>query len=66
MLNVKLFNVVGIDDLDGYVFARCTTMEKALRAKTLLEAEGFEDVLDIVPDEIAIDMVVIDEKDIEL
>lgn len=62
----RLFNVVGMDDLEGTVFARCTTHEKAQKAKTLLEAEGFEDMLDIVQDEISVDVIKIDGKLIDL
>ena len=43
---VKLFNVIGIDDLEGISFARCTTYEKAQKALKLLEAEGFQNMLD--------------------
>ena len=56
-MNERLFNVVGMDDLEGTVFARCTTYEKANRVKELLEAEGFEDMLNIAQDEISIDVI---------
>lgn len=65
-MSEKLFNVIGIDDLDGMVFARCTTFEKAQKAKTLLEANGFEDMLDIVQDELLIDVIEVDNRMIEL
>ena len=61
-----LFNVVGMDDLEGTVFARCTTYEKAQRAMELIEAEGFEDMLDIVQDEMPVDVIEIGGKLIEL
>lgn len=48
------------------VFARCTTFEKAQKAKMLLEANGFEDMLDIVQDKLLIDMIEVDNKMIEL
>ena len=63
---MRLFNVVGIDDLEGTTFVRCTTYEKAQKAKELLEAEGFEDVIDIVQDEMPIDVIEIGGKLIEL
>lgn len=66
MKEMRLFNVVGIDDLEGTVFVRCTTYEKAQKAKELLEAEGFEDVLDIVQDKIPIDVIEIDGELISL
>ena len=53
----KLFNVVGLDDLEGMTFAICTTYEKAQKAKELLEKEGFEDMLDIIQDEMPIDII---------
>lgn len=62
----KLFNVIGIDDLNGMVFARCTTFEKAQKAKRMLKAEGFEDMLEIVQDKLSIDVIEIDNKVIEL
>ena len=66
MNEMRLFNVVGMDDLEGTVFARCTTYEKANKVKELLEEEGFEDMVDIVKDEIAIDVIEIGGKLIEL
>ena len=65
-MNERLFNVVGIDDLEGTVFVRCTTYEKANKAKELLEAEGFEDMLDIAQDEMPIDVIEIGGELIEL
>lgn len=29
MNKIKLYNVEGMDDLEGVIFARCTTLEKA-------------------------------------
>ena len=66
MDDIRLFNVVGIDDLEGTVFTRCTTYEKAQKAKELLEVEGFEDMLDIVQDEMPIDIIEIGGELIEL
>lgn len=66
MVTVKLFNVVGMDDLEGMTFARCSTYEKAKKAKELLENEGFEEVLDIVQDEMPVDVIEIGEKLVEL
>ena len=60
---IKLYNVIGKDDLEGTVFCRCTTYEKAKIAKTMLEEDGWsEDILDIVQDEISIDVIEIDGK----
>lgn len=66
MNEIKLFNVVGTDDLVGITFARCTTYEKAKKAKELIESVGFEDMLDIEKDELSVDMIEIDGKIIEL
>lgn len=66
MNEMRLFNVVGMDDLEGTVFARCTTYEKAQKAKELIEAEGFEDMLDIVQDEMSINVIEINGELIEL
>ena len=53
----KLFNVIGTDDLEGVVFARCSTYEKALKAKKCLENNGFSDLIYITQDEIPIDTI---------
>ena len=66
MNDMRLFNVVGMDDLEGTVFARCTTLAKAVIAQDKLEKEGFEGMLDIVQDEMPIDTIEIDGKMIEL
>lgn len=63
---VKLFNVMGIDDLEGITFARCTTYEKAQKALQLIEAEGFQDMVDIEQDQLPIDCVIIGDKFLEL
>ena len=66
MNDMRLFNVVGIDDFEGTVFARCTTLAKAVIAQGKLEKEGFEGMLDIVQDEIPIDAIEIGGELIEL
>lgn len=38
----KLYNIVGTDDLEGVIFARCTTEEKAKKAMNLLDIESIE------------------------
>lgn len=54
---VKLFKVVGRDELDGYTFAQCTTYDKAKRALELTEENGFEGMVEIVQDELPIDAI---------
>lgn len=66
MNEIKLFSVIGVDDLAGCTFARCTTYEKAQKAMELLEAEGFEDMLEIFADVMPINVVEIGGKVIEL
>lgn len=66
MNGMRLFNVVGMDDLEGTVFARCTTLAKAVIAQDKLEKEGFKGMLDIVQDEIPIDVIEIGGELIEL
>lgn len=66
---MKLFNVVGIDDLEGLTFARCTSIAKAEKAKTMLETmleEEFECMVRIVEDNIEVDVVEIDGKLVKL
>lgn len=66
MIWTRLFNVIGTGDLEGTTFARCTTYEKAVKAKECLEQEGFEDMIDIVQDEIPVDVIEIDSQLLEL
>lgn len=61
-----LFNVVGRDDLEGVVFARCSSEEKAKKAMKLCEEQGFEDMLEIIPDNMLIDTIEIDGEEIDL
>ena len=63
---MKLFNVVGIDDLEDLTFARCTSIVKAEKAKTMLEEEGFECMVRIIKDNIEVDVVEIDGKLVKL
>ena len=64
--NKCLFNVVGIDHLEGQTFARCTTLEKANAAKEIIENEAFEDMIDIIQDKIPIDTININMEIINL
>ena len=62
----KLYNVVGIDDLEGLTFARCTTYDKAEKAKEILEGNGFKNMIDIVQDETPVNVIEIGGELIEL
>ncbi len=66
MTGINLYNVVGVDDLEGMTFTRCTTMDKAVKAKKLLENNGFEDILEITQDNLAVDTLEIAGELIEL
>lgn len=56
-MNGRLFDVIGLNNFEGYTFAQCTTYEKAQKAIKILEAEGFEGMFDIVQTEMLIDVV---------
>lgn len=64
-MNENIFEVVGIDDLEGLTFAICTTREKAQKAKELLEELGFENLLEIIQSN-PIDKIIIRGELIEL
>jgi|GEM_PF-1439265 len=40
----ELWEVRGINDLEGMIFAICTSEAKAIEAESLLKAQGFEDI----------------------
>lgn len=63
---MTLYNVVGIDDLKGLTFARCTTLKNANKAMKLLENEGYECMLRIEKDEIAVDEIACGNEVIDL
>lgn len=65
-MSILLYNVIGLDDLEGVSFARCSTYEKAEKAKKILEEEGFENMLEIVKDEVPIDTIVVGDEIITL
>ena len=66
MRKMRLYNVIGIDDLEGDVFSVCTTLEKAVIAKKILEDGGLEGCIDIVQDKIPVDTIEINGKLIDL
>ena len=45
MNGMQIWEVNGIDDLEGTCFAQCSTKEKAEKAMRILEENGFEDML---------------------
>lgn len=40
----EIYEVVGVNDLEGMTFAVCTSEDKAIEAEKLLKAQGFEDI----------------------
>ncbi len=63
---MRLYKVIGIDDLEGLTFAQCTTHEKAKRAQELIKRNGFEHCTELVQDELPLDTIEIDGKLISL
>lgn len=66
MDGIQIWEVVGVDDLEGSVFAQCSTEEKANKAMQLLENEGFEDMLRVKQSSLRIDQIIIGDKLIQL
>lgn len=63
---MNLYNVVGMDDLEGLTFARCTTLANANKAMVLLENEGYECMLRIEKDKIVVDEIIVGNEVIDL
>lgn len=63
---MKLWNLIGIDDLEGLTFGRFSTQVKAEKAKEILENIGLDDALDIVQDSMDIDTIELSDKIIEI
>jgi hypothetical protein len=66
MDGMQIWEVVGIDDLEGRVFAQCSTEEKANKAMKLLENEGLENMLCVKQRSLKIDQIMIGDKFIQL
>ena len=56
----RLYNVIGTGDLKGTTFAKCTTYEKAQKAKEILGIHDLKDKLEIVQDEMPVDVIEVD------
>ena len=54
---ISIWEVVGIDDLEGNTFAQCTCKKNAEKALDLLERQGFEDVLEIRESNLLLDKI---------
>ena len=66
MDRIQIWEVVGVDDLEGSTFAQCSTEEKANKAMKLLENEGFEDMLRVKQSSLRIDQIIIGDKFVQL
>ncbi len=63
---MQIWEVNGIDDLEGICFAQCSTKEKAEKAMRILEENGFEDMLVIKQSNLRLDQLIIGEEIIQL
>lgn len=62
---MKIWEVEGTDDLHGVVFAQCSTKEKAEKALSILENNGFEGLL-VKQSNLEMDQIVINNVPISL
>lgn len=49
--------VEGVDDLEGTIFAYCSSKETAEKAKSIVESNGFEDMVEITYSELPMDTI---------
>lgn len=63
---MPIWEVNGIDDLEGTCFAQCSTKEKAEKAMRILEENGFEDMLVVKQSSLRLDQLLIEDKLIQL
>ena len=66
MNGMQIWEVNGVDDLEGTCFAQCSSKKKAEKAMRILEENGFEDMLVIEQNNLRFDQLVIDDKIIQL
>lgn len=66
MNGMQIWNVNGIDDLEGICFAQCSTKEKAEKAMRILEENGFEDMLVIKQSNLQLDQLLVEDELIQL
>lgn len=62
----NLWEVIGIDDLDNMIFAQCSTKEKAIKVREILEVNGFGGSVDVRKVGLELDVLVINGERIEL
>jgi hypothetical protein len=66
MNGMQIWEVNGINDLEGSCFAQCSTKKKAEKAMQILEENGFKDMLMIKQSNLRLDHLVIEDKTIQL
>ena len=66
MKEMLIWEVNGIDDLEGTCFAQCSTKAKAEKAMQILEENGFEDILVVEQSSLRLDQLLIEDKLIQL
>ena len=66
MNEMQIWEVNGIDDLEGTCFAQCSTKEKAEKAIQILQKNGFEDMLMVEQSSLRLDELLIEDKMIQL
>lgn len=66
MDGIQIWEVNGINDLEGICFAQCSAKEKAEKAMRILEENGFEDMLMIKQSNLRLDQLLIGDKIIQI
>lgn len=66
MNGMQIWEINGINDLEGSCFAHCSTKKKAEKAMQILEENGFKDMLVIKQSNLRLDQLVIEDKTIQL
>lgn len=66
MNRMQIWNVNGVDDLEGICFAQCSTKEKEEKAMRILEENGFEDMLVIKQSNLQLDQLLVEDELIQL
>lgn len=65
-VKTKLWIVMGINDMEGMIYAFCTTRQKAEKAVKLLEPEGLDNMLTIKQAQLEINNVCLNGTNIEI
>lgn len=65
-MNIQIWEVNGIDDLEDMCFAQCSTKEKAEKAMRILKENGFGDILVVKQRNLRLDQLLIEDRLIQL